>query len=110
MLLFTLSVIDEIQAETGLELFDAMQHVVKASALNLDKETRENYTKIVRALLNDTGKDYSEKDVKRMLSMENYQRVAIAIMQAFGLSIPEQDDDDDDDEDGDDSPKAQAGE
>lgn len=108
LLLFTLSAIDDIQSRTNLELFDAMEMVVKAAGMNTGKETRDVYVGVVTALLNDEGKaEYTEDEVRHLISLENYRRVALAVMEAFGVSIPEPSEDDDDEED--EAPKETAG-
>lgn len=107
-LLFTINVVDGIQTRCNLPLWDAMEFIAKAAAGDMDHEMIENFRSILTILLNDDEESsLTEEEVGRMLTKDNYIRVARTVLQAFGVSIPETDDEDDEDEDAD--PKVMTG-
>lgn len=110
-LLFTVNAIDEIQERCNAPLIDAMQYVAKAADGKMDHETLDNFRAIVTELVNDAdGERHSEKEIGRILTLENYRPVAWKVLEAYGLSVPDPDEDDEDEEgDGDENPKAGTG-
>lgn len=105
-LLFTLNAIDEIQEKCNLSLYDAIQYVVKAAYGEMDHNIIHNFLIIVAALINDEcDDDLSIKEVGKMIDHVNYVKTARAVMEAFGISMPEPDEDFEDDDD----PKVKTG-
>lgn len=99
-LLFTIGAIEEIQEETGLGLFDAMQEIAGAVDGKTSKETLKCYKSVVKAL---TGKD---EDFIKKITWAEYSSLARQIIESFGFSLP--DADEDEDEDDEDAPKRKA--
>lgn len=104
-LLFTLNVIDEIQDHYDApmtEVWDRLTDKRKS-----DKTIRY----LVCTLLNDeaarekrNGKDlksYTEEEVGWAITVENVNEIMMALLSAYGMSLPEPDEDDD--------PKAESG-
>ena len=108
-LLFTINAIDEIQTEMNLPLFEAISKVAGAADGSTNPETLKAFRKVLTILLQDAGADLTEKDVGRIVTWGDFRDYAGAILEAFGISLPEPSEDDDDDEDDDDSPKKTAG-
>lgn len=110
-LLFTINVIDEIQSRLNKGIFDAMDHIAAAADGDLGHETITSFCSIAAILLNDgESGPFTEKDVGRMVTKDNYRQTAWAIMAAFGLSLPEPDEEDDESgEEDEDDPKALTG-
>lgn len=102
-LLFTINIIDEIQSELNLPLFDAMRIIGDAADGDVSQETLDGYRKILSILLSNDSENVSEKEVGDMVTFGNYKQVAWNVLKAFGLSNPEPDEDEDDD------PKAETG-
>ena len=106
-LLFTINAIDNIQERCNMPLFDAVKYVAKAADGGMDHDTIQIFRAVVSILLND-GDDgeLTEKEVGRMINIGNYSKVALLVLKAYGVSIPDPDgDEDDEDED----PKAGTG-
>lgn len=110
-LLFTINAIDEIQEKCNMPLMDTMKYVAKAADGKMDHETLENFRIMVTALVNsESGEHYSEEDVGRWITIENYRQVAWKVLEAYGISLPDPDEDDDsDEEDEDEDPKGETG-
>lgn len=107
-LLFTINAIDRIQEKCNASLFDAVKYAAQAADGEMDHDTIQNFRTVVTILLNDEDDgDLTEKEVGRMLDLENYKKVAHAVLRAYGISLPDPDEEDDfeDDED----PKAGTG-
>ena len=110
-LLFTINAIDEIQERCNLPLMDAVIFVAKAADGSMDHETLGHFRTIATVLVNsEKGEKYSEEEIGRMITLENYLQVARAILEAYGVSLPDPDEDEEEDEeDEDESPKAGTG-
>lgn len=109
-LLFTINAIDEIQEKCNLPLMDAVVSVAKAADGNMDHETLGRLRTIATVLINsEEGETYSEDEIGRMITLENYLKVARAILEAYGVSLPDPDEDEDEGDDEDESPKAETG-
>jgi hypothetical protein len=103
-LLFTINKIDEIQSEMSLPIFDAMEAVVGAADGDLSKETLDGFKKILSILLTNEEETITEDEVGEMVEIRNIRTVAWLVLNAFGISNPEQDEDEEDDD-----PKVQTG-
>lgn len=98
-LLFTINAIDEIQEKCNAPLLDAMEYVANAASGETDHDTLQNFRTIVTVLLNDEGDgNLTEKEVGRMLTINNLASIAVNVLRAYGVSIPEPDDSDADEE------------
>lgn len=92
-LLFTLNVVDEIQDHYGRALEEVMDRLTDK------KESSKTLRYLVMALLNDeeerSGKEgrkaYTEKEVGWLITQDNVIDVTVAILKAYGLSLPEPD-------------------
>lgn len=92
-LLFTLNVVDEIQDHYGCALEEVMDRLTDK------KESSKTLRYLVMALLNDeeerSGKEgrkaYTEKEVGWLITQDNVIDVTVAILKAYGLSLPEPD-------------------
>jgi hypothetical protein len=108
-LLFTINAIDQIQETCNLPLYEALHYVAKAADGNMEHEVLVKFKEIVTILLNDENDgDMTEQETGKLLQLENYKRVAVGVLNAYGFSIPDPDEDDDLEED-DDDPKAETG-
>jgi hypothetical protein len=109
-LLFTISVIDEIQAECNKPLIDAVKGVVEVSAGKRDHESLTDFYKVLAALLDRGSKKHVTLDmIDGLVPPIKFAEVSMAILQAFGISMPDKDEDDDDEEDEDESPNVETG-
>lgn len=99
-LLFTIGVIENIQNDTGLPLFDAMQMMAKAVDGNTSNEVLKCYKKVLTAL---TGKPEEEFNSIRW---DEYSKIARKTLEAFGISLPEPDEDEEDNDDEEDPKRA----
>lgn len=100
-LLFTLNVIDEIQ-----EIYDKTIHEVVVAVAD-DDVNSGGLRKLVTILLNDEARrsektdkpieKLTEYEVGDLIGLDNYQDVLIALLKAYGASLPEAEDEDDDD-------------
>lgn len=92
-LLFTLNVVDEIQDHYGCALEEVMDRLTDK------KESSKTLRYLVMALLNDeeerSGKEgrkaYTEKEVGWLITQDNVIDVTVAVLKAYGLSLPEPD-------------------
>lgn len=100
-LLFTLNAIDEIQSTFGMPLEDAMNRLT-------ERETADSTLKsIVRILANDeverlsykggecSLKPLDEKEAGWLLTNRNMRDAFLAVLEAYGGSLPEPDEDED---------------
>lgn len=104
-LLFTLNAIDEIQ-----DHFDAPMTEVW-DKLTDKRESEKTIRYLICTLLNDEAareqrngkelKSYTEEEVGWAITVENVNEIMMALLDAYGLSLPEPDEDD--------SPKAESG-
>ena len=108
-LLFTINGIDEIQSTMNLPLFEAMSKVAGAADGSTDPETLKAFRTILTILLQDAGMETDEKKVGRLVLWGEYRQIAGAILEAFGISLPEPDEDEDEADENGESPKATAG-
>lgn len=110
-LLFTINAIDEIQEKCNLPLLDAVAFVAKAADGAMDRETLGRFRTIATVLINsEKGENFSEEEIGYIITLENYFKVARAILEAYGISLPDPDEDEDeDDDDEDESPKVETG-
>lgn len=93
-LLFTINVIDEIQASCNMPLFDAMGIIAGAAGGQMDHETLVVYRHMLTALLNRENQgNLTEKEVGEMVDLQSYIPMAVAMLQAYGISMPERDED-----------------
>lgn len=96
--LFTLNTIDAIQEKYGKSIFDIIEEIVK------DEVPSKLLREIVKIMLNaeasraaTKGKkipEVTDQDVGEMIGMDNYWGVVGALMQAYGISMPQAEDDD----------------
>lgn len=110
-LLFTINAIDSIQEKCNMPLFDTIKYIAKAADGNTEHDTLVQYRAVVTALLNDENDgSLTEKEVGKMITIENYRAIAENVLGAFGLSMPDPDEGDDmeDDED-EDHPNVETG-
>lgn len=94
--LFTLNVIDEIQDHYDLPLLEALNYLT-------NERTKNKALKyIVVALLNDEAerekaagkeplKEYTEQEIGWIIDEDNHGEYLVAILQAYGVSLPEPD-------------------
>lgn len=94
-LLFTINVIDEIQASCNMPLFDAIGIIAGAAGGETDHETLTVYRFMLTALLNRVSDTpLTEKEVGEMVDWLHYGKIAAAMLEAYGISMPERDEDD----------------
>lgn len=106
-LLFTINAIDEIQEKCNAPLFDVIKRVADAAGGKTDRETIQNFRTLVTVLLNDGEEGKLEEDrnilteneVGRLLTIKNYSTIAVAVLRAYGVSIPEPNELEDDESD-----------
>ena len=102
-LLFPIIVIDEIQAECDAGIFDVMQKIIQASNMDLKSETIETFEKVLATVINHNNNNFptvTPDEIGDMVTLDNYVTISQALLESFGLSMPESDEDDDfDDED-----------
>ncbi len=96
--LFTLNVIDEIQDHYDMSLSDVVDKLTDK------KESLKVMRYLIAALLNDEVarkgteekqnlKLYSEEEVGWIVDATNMEKMTVALLKAYGLSIPEPDED-----------------
>lgn len=92
-LLFTLNVIDEVQDHYDCSLEEVINRLTDK------KEAAKTLRYLVMVLLNDElerldqkgGGEYTEKQVGWLISQDNVLEVTMAVLRAYGLSLPEPD-------------------
>ena len=104
-LLFTLNAIDEIQDHFDAPMSDVWDKLTDK------RESDKTIRYLICTLLNDEAareqrngkelKSYTEEEVGWGITVENVNEIMMALLDAYGLSLPEPDEDD--------SPKAESG-
>ncbi len=104
-LLFTLNAIDEIQDHFDAPMSDVWDKLTDK------RESEKTIRYLVCTLLNDEAareqrngkelKSYTEEEVGWAITIGNVNEIMMALLDAYGLSLPEPDEDD--------SPKAESG-
>lgn len=102
-LLFTLNVIDEVQEHYDCSLEEVIEKLTDK------KESVKTLRYLVTVLLNDEverlnpegSRTYTEKEAGWMIDQGNMPEVLVAVLKAYGLSLPEPDEFE--------SPNAQSG-
>jgi len=92
-LLFTLNVVDEVQDHYGCSLEEVIDRLTDK------KESAKTLRYLMMVLLNDEEersqkegqKPYTEKEVGWIITQDNAIEVTIAVLKAYGLSLPEPD-------------------
>lgn len=94
--LFTLAVVDEIQSKYSLPVSDVIQK------MSDEMEVYPVIVSIITALINDeiirkgSGEDLvTEDQLKRIITVPECDGIIAAILQAYGISVPEKDEDED---------------
>ena len=101
--LLTINKIDEIQTRCNMPLSDAVELIAAAA----DGET-EGTLKVYRSVLS-ILMDVPEQEAGEKVTFADYQRVAWAMLAAYGISMPEPDDEEDEEEGEEPSPNLQTG-
>ncbi len=104
-LLFTLNAIDEIQDHFDAPMSDVWDKLTDK------RESEKTIRYLICALLNDEAareqrngkelKSYTEEEVGWAITVGNVNEIMMALLDTYGLSLPEPDEDD--------SPKAESG-
>ena len=103
--LLTINKIDEIQSRCNMPLSDAVELIAAAA----DGETGGKILKVYRSVLS-ILMGVQEQEAGEKVTFADYQRIAWAMLAAYGISMPEPDDEDEDEEeDGEPSPNLQTG-
>lgn len=102
--LLTINKIDEIQTRCNMPLPDAVELIAAAA----DGETEGKTLKVYRSVLS-ILMDVPEQEAGEKVTFADYQRVAWAMLAAYGISMPEPDDEEDEEEDEEPSPNLQTG-
>lgn len=102
--LLTINKIDEIQTRCNMPLSDAVELIAAAA----DGETEGKTLKVYRSVLS-ILMDVPEQEAGEKVTFADYQRVAWAMLAAYGISMPEPDDEEDEEEDEEPSPNLQTG-
>lgn len=92
-LLFTLNVVDEVQDHYGCSLEEVIDRLTDK------KESAKTLRYLTMTLLNDEAerspkaglKTYTEKEAGWIITRDNVLEVTMAVLQAYGLSLPEPD-------------------
>ncbi len=92
-LLFTLNAVDEIQDHYDCSLEEVIDRLTDK------RESVKTLRYLVMALLNDEAersgkegqKQYTEKEVGWLITQDNATEVTLAVLKAYGLSLPEPD-------------------
>ena len=102
--LFTLNLIDEIQEKYDKNLLKVLDQMVK------EDQSEHTLRDITMMLLNDEAErakrrgeeipKVSEADVGEMIGLDNYWDVVKAILEAYGISLPEPEEEDPNQESG----------
>lgn len=100
-LLFTLNVVDDIQDRCNMPLFDAVKGVAEFISHNAgDRESNNTFRNVLTALINGEpgAEPVSEKEVGDMVYLGNHTQIASAILEAYGISVPDPDEDEDEED------------
>ena len=109
-LLFTIFVVDEIQSKIGRPLFDVMDEVMRVTYTVDDLDALHSFISVLAILIGADGGEATEKDLSKKIMWNEAHTLARAMVEAFGISLPEPDDEDEDaDPEDDDNPKAGNG-
>ena len=99
-LLFPIGAIDEIQSECNLGIFDVMERILQSSHMVLTHDVVDVFSKTLAVVINYNNSDYqvTPDDLLDAILLDQYPQLASAMLDAFGVSLPEKDEDEDDDE------------
>lgn len=101
-LLFTISVIDEIQDKCNMPLVDAIRHVIDVASGSTDKEHLTVFYKVLAALLNrEKDKMQEAEEIDGLIRPLAFAGIANKILEAFGISMPDPDEEDEEPEESD---------
>lgn len=102
--LLTINKIDEIQTRCNMPLSDAVELIAAAADGETEGKTLNVYRSVLSILM-----DVPEQEAGEKVTFADYQRVAWAMLAAYGISMPEPDDEEDEEEDEEPSPNLQTG-
>lgn len=103
--LLTINKIDEIQSRCNMPLSDAVELIAAAADGDTEGKTLKVYRSVLSILM-----DVPEQEAGEKVTFADYQRIAWAMLAAYGVSMPEPDDEEkDEEEDGEPSPNLQTG-
>ena len=98
-LLLTVNVIDDIQESCNMPLIDAVMVVAGAADGKTDRDTLVILRKVMAAFLNrEDTEEITEEEIGDLIHIGNYRQAAAAVLQAYGISVPEPDEDEDESE------------
>lgn len=102
--LLTINKIDEIQTRCNMPLSDAVELIAAAADGETEGKTLNVYRSVLSILM-----DVPEQEAGEKVTFADYQRVAWAMLAAYGISMPEPDDEEDEEEGEEPSPNLQTG-
>lgn len=98
-LLFTINVIDEIQSKMNLPIFDVIEKVAYAADGDMTLENLRAFRTVLTIMLRANDPDLTEEEVGKSVTVKNYSAIALSILNAFGISVPDSDEEEEDDDD-----------
>lgn len=100
-ILFSIGAIDEVQSECNLGIFDVMEKILQASHMILKHDVVQTFATTLSVIVNYNNVDFqtTTEDILDAVLLDEYPALASAMLDAFGISMPEKDEDEDDDDD-----------
>lgn len=97
-LLFTIGAIEEIQENCNAPLIDVVEKMAKVADGNTEIENIRALYTVIAAFSNKEGTGCEVKDIDGAIKPSEFSRLALKVIEAYGISMPEQPDEEDDDE------------
>ena len=96
-ILFTIGAIEAIQESCNKALVETMPAIVRVANYKTDPEDVKIFYNVIAAFLTvDTGKQVTVEDIDGIMKPIEMQKTALALIEAYGFSMPDPDDEDED--------------
>ncbi len=101
-LLFTINAIETIQEKCNAALVDTIGSVARVADGDLKKPYLLDLCTVIAALCQKEGTNYTATDFDGAIKPIEYPEIALKILEAYGISLPEPDEEDEEPKEGED--------
>lgn len=95
-LLFTINAIETIQEKCNAALVDTIRSVARVADGKLKKPYLLDLCTVIAVLCQKEGTNYTAADFDGAIKPTEYPKIALKILEAYGISLPEPDEEDED--------------